>query len=61
MVPISRRRAFWPEPSRWKSLAQIKTEKGPDSWSMQVRIPTVGREEETIPQFQTSNLIPIHD
>jgi len=34
-----------PGPRRWKSLAQIKTEKGPDSWSMQVRIPTVGSEE----------------
>ncbi len=29
----------------WKSLADIKTERGPDFWRVQLRIPVVGQEE----------------
>ena len=29
----------------WKSLAEVKTERGPDSWRVRVRLPVVGEAE----------------
>ncbi len=35
----------WGPNPNWKSLAQVKTERGPDFWRLTVRIPVVGADE----------------
>jgi len=48
-----------PVTNRWKSLADVKVEKGTDSWRLNVRIPTVGADEASSdPMHRVSGSMP---